>query len=169
MPPFAGMTRIRFDGCDLSPRAWAPRFALIIAALLLLAGCGGDGRMSKPDYERTLNAAGLRLSSVFGTVDVGTTNANQLAVRVKRARATLDSVRQTLDDLKPPKAAEPAHDKLVQALATLSNDLKLLGRAAESGYPKSITEARARLSAPGRQVVAAIQQLQQAGFDVNNG
>jgi hypothetical protein len=169
MPPFAGMTRIRFDGCDLSPRRWAPRFAAIIAIVALLAGCGGDGRMSKADYERTLNAAGLKLSAVFGTVDVGTRNANQLAVRVRRARTTLDGVTAKLAAVKPPKAAEGPHGKLVVALKTLSTDLKLLGQAAASGYPKSIAEARARLSAPGRQVVAAIQQLQQAGFDVNNG
>jgi hypothetical protein len=171
MPPFAGMTRIRFDGCDLSPRsAWTPRFALIIAAaLLVLAGCGGDGRMGKAEYERTMNAAGLRLGAVFGTVDVGTQNASQLAVKVKRARSTLEAVRTKLEDVKPPEDAERPHAALLVALTTLSADLRTLARAAESGYPKSIAEARARLNAPGRQVVSAIQQLQQAGFDINNG
>jgi hypothetical protein len=170
MPPFAGMTRIRFDGCDLSPRpAWAPRFAVIIAALLVLAGCGGSGRMSKADYERTLNAAGLRLSAVFGTVDVGTANASELAVKVRRARTTLQQVTAKLAAVDPPKEAEDPHQKLVVALRTLSTDLKLLGTAAESGDANAIAEARARLSAPGRQVVAAIQQLQQAGFAINTG
>jgi hypothetical protein len=140
-----------------------------MAVLLVLAGCGGSSRMSKADYEQTLNEAGLRLSAVFGTVDVGTANANQLAVKVKRARTTLDAVTTKLADVNPPKAAEPAHDKLVLALRTLSTDLRKLGAAAGSGYPKAIAEARARLAAPGRQVAAAIQQLQQAGFAVNTG
>jgi hypothetical protein len=166
------MTRIRFDGCDLSPRsARTPRYAQaisLLAAVALLAGCGSD-RMSKAEYERTVNDAGRKLSAVFGSVDRGTTNLNQLAVRVTRARQTLVGVTSDLEAVEPPERAERAHESLVLALQTLSTDLRLLGRAAANGYPKAVAEARARLSAPGRQLVAAIQQLQQAGFDINNG
>jgi hypothetical protein len=168
------MTRIRFDGCDLSPRsARAPRFAQRIGALgaivLLLAGCGGEARMSSADYVRTVNDAGRKLSAVFGTVDQGTSNLNQVAVRVARARRTLDGVTKTLSDLKPPQKAERPHRSLVVALRTLSTDLDRLAKAAASGYPKAVAEARARLLAPGRQLSAAIQQLQQAGFAINTG
>jgi hypothetical protein len=168
------MTRIRFDGCDLSPRsARAPRFAQRIGALallaLLLAGCGGDARMSKADYERTVNNAGRKLSAVFGSVDQGTTNLNQVAVRVTRARRTLVAVTKTLEDVKPPKAAERPHKSLVIALHTLATDLDRLAKAAANGYPKAVAEARARLLAPGRQLISAIQQLQQAGFAINAG
>jgi hypothetical protein len=170
------MTRIRFDGCDLSPRsARAPRFRLqrnglvVALAVLLLAGCGGESRMSKPDYERTVNDAGRRLSAVFGTVDQGTTNLNQLAVRVTRARKTLVTVTKQLEDVKPPKPAVHAHQSLVIALQTLTDDLQQLASAAGSGYRTAVTEAYAKLAAPGRQIASAIQQLQQAGFAINNG
>jgi hypothetical protein len=170
------MTRIRFDGCDLSPRsARAPRFAHLIALLLAVAlaataaGCGGSSRMSKPDYERTVNDAGRQLSAVFGNIDQNATNLHQLDVRVTRARRTLDRVRKTLEDGKPPKDAERAHRSLLIALQSLSTDLGQLARAARSGSRSSVQEARARLAAPGRQLIAAIQQLQQAGYDINNG
>jgi hypothetical protein len=170
------MTRIRFDGCDLSPRsARAPRFAHLIALLLAVAlaataaGCGGSSRMSKPDYERTVNDAGRQLSAVFGNIDQNATNLHQLDVRVTRARRTLDRVRTTLEDGKPPKDAERAHRSLLIALQSLSTDLGQLARAARSGSRSSVQEARARLAAPGRQLIAAIQQLQQAGYDINNG
>jgi ABC-type uncharacterized transport system auxiliary subunit len=167
------MTRIRFDGCDLSPRsARAPRFAQPTAAValaVLLAGCGGSGRMTKTDYERTINDSGRKLSVVFGTVDQGTANLNQVAVRATRARRTLLEVTRKLERLKPPTQAERAHQSLVIALTTLSTDLQRLERAAESGYPKAVVEARARLSAPGRQLIAAIQQLQQAGYAIKTG
>ena len=168
------MTQIRFDGCDLSPRSRAPRFAqriglLALLAALLLAGCGGGGRLSKTDYERTMNDAGRNLSQVFGTIDQGTTNSNQLAVRVTRARRTLERVRTKLADVKPPKSAAKAHAELVVALGTLSADLQGLARAAAANDQASVQEARAALAAPGRQLVSAIQQLQQAGYAVNNG
>jgi hypothetical protein len=169
------MTRIRFDGCDLSPRsARAPRFfrqrngVAIGLAVVLLAGCG-DSRMSKAQYERVVNDQGRRLSAVFGTIDQGTTSLNQLAVRVERARRTLLAVTKQLEQVKPPKRAERQHRSLVLALTTFSTDLQRLAQAAARGYPQAVAEARARLSAPGRQLVAAIQQLQQAGYAINNG
>ena len=137
--------------------------------LALLAGCGGDKRMSKADYEHTINQSGRKLSAVFGTVDQNTTNLHQVAVRVARARRTLIAVTNDLDAVKPPKAAERPHASLVVALRTLAADLQKLAEAADRNDAKAVTEARARLATPGRQLVAAIQQLQQAGFAINTG
>jgi hypothetical protein len=174
------MTQIRFDGCDLSPRgARTPRYgreriglalaAASAALLLLAAGCGGSGRMSKADYTRAVNDDGRKLSALFGSVDQGTRNLHQFAVRIGRGRAALDGVRADLKALKPPKAAENAHGKLLIALDTLSDDLAGLQRAATSGNENAVLQARARLAAPGRQLISAIQQLQQAGFAINSG
>jgi hypothetical protein len=172
------MTQIRFDGCDLSPRGTrTPRCAQTIRLLavavslllLVLAGCGGGGRMAKPDYELRVNDAGRKLSQVFGTIDQGRRNLHQLGVRVARAQRTLDEVRTQLRDVKPPEQAERAHRQLVISLDTLSDDLGMLAAAAKRGDQAATDEARARLSTPARQLVAAIQQLQQAGFDINEG
>jgi len=171
------MTQIRFDGCDLSPRgARTPRFAQPIrraaaaaVLLLLVAGCGGSGRMAKADYELQVNDAGKKLSQVFGSIDQGRRNLHQLDVRVTRARRTLDQVRTQLSDVKPPERAERAHRQLVVALAALSDDLGMLAAAASRDDRAAVDEARARLSTPARQLLGAIQQLQQAGFDINNG
>ena len=174
------MSRIRFDGCDLSPRgARTPRYAQRIAAAaagalllaLLAAACGGGGggRLSKSDYEHRINAAGERLSAVFGLVDQNTANLHQFATKVARARRTLDDVTGDLADLKPPEEAEAPHEQLVGALRELSVELRGLAAAARSGNAKRTELARRDLSPPARAILQAIQALQQAGFDVNRG
>ena len=89
-------------------------------------------------------------------------------MRVTRARRTLERVRTGLADVKPP--VKSIHMLgMDKRLGTLSTDLQGLARAAAANDPASVQEARAALAAPGRQVVSAIQQLQQAGYDINNG
>jgi hypothetical protein len=176
------MTRIRFDGCDLSPRgARTPRYAQRIAAVaavallfvpLLLAGCGGggdDGRMSKSDYERTVNGAGERLSTVFGLIDQNTATLDQFAIKVDRARRTLDDVTHRLSAVTPPEKAEAGHGRLVAALRDLSGELRSLAAAARTGSQKKTNLARKDLSGPARAILQAIKQLQDAGFSVNQG
>jgi hypothetical protein len=174
------MIRIRFDGCDLSPRgARTPRYgqrigALAAAAALLLllaAGCGGggDGRASKSDYEQAVNGAGARLSTVFGLVDQNTETLSQFAIKVDRARRTLDDVTAKLAGLKPPEKAEAGHERLVAALRELSGDLGNLAAAARTGSQKKTDLARKDLSAPAREILRAIEQLQDAGFSINEG
>jgi hypothetical protein len=173
------MIRIRFDGCDLSPRgARTPRYGqrigvLAVAALLLLvpAGCGGGGggRMSTTAYEHEVNGAGEQLSSVFGLVDQNTQTLNQFAIKVGRARKALDDVTSELAKVKPPKDAERPHAQLVAALRDLSTDLRKLSAAARTGSQQKTDRARRRLSTPAKKILQAIQQLQAAGFDVNEG
>jgi hypothetical protein len=125
--------------------------------------------MSKHDYELRINDAGLQLSAVFGAIDQGTTNLHQLQTRVLRARKTLARVAATLADVKPPKDAEVPHRELTDALKSLSLDLADLATAAGSGNEKAVARARAELAVPARQIVAAIQQLQQLGYAINRG
>jgi len=172
------MTRIRFDGCDLSPRrARTPRYgqrigaaaALALLVLAVAAACGGGGRASKTDYEHDVNSAGERLSAVFGLVDQNNQTLSQFATKVARARRTLDGVTADLAGVKPPEQADQAHERLVASLRELSVELRNLAAAARSGSQKRTDLARQQLSAPARAILAAIQQLQQAGFDVNRG
>jgi outer membrane murein-binding lipoprotein Lpp len=173
------MTQIRFDGCDLSPRgARTPRFrqrtvaaVIAVAAAVLLVGCGGSDRLSKPEYEQKMNQAGRNLSAVFGTIDQRRANLSQLAVRVARARATLDRITGRLDAIKPPKDAADAHQELVDGLRATSAQLAELGQAARAGDAKGVEAARAKLNSAdtAQKIVDAIQRLQQAGFAINEG
>ena len=173
------MTQIRFDGCDLSPRrARTPRFGertrlgvLAVAAAVLLAGCGGSDRLAKPEYEQKMNQAGRNLSAVFGTIDERRETLNQLAVRVGRARATLDRITGTLDAIAPPKDAADAHEELVEGLRATSATLGALEQAARDGDQEAVDAARAKLNsaATAQKIVEAIQRLQQAGFAINQG
>jgi len=173
------MTQIRFDGFDLSPRcARTPRsrqrsrpFALVVAvlALFLLAACGGDGRMSKADYEQQMNDAGRRLSAVFGTIDENRRNLGQLAVRVRRAKRTLDQTAEQLAAVEPPEQAQAAHGRIVAALQGLSVDLERVARAADANDTEAVARARASLRAPASELTASFQELQREGFAINSG
>ncbi len=74
-----------------------------------------------------------------------------------------------LADVQPPKDAEQAHGRLVGALRELSVELGNLAAAARTGNQKTTDRARAQLNEPARAIISAIQQLQQAGYDVNQG
>ena len=143
--------------------------AVAVAVLLLAAACGGDGRMGKADYEQQMNDAGRRLSAVFGTIDENRQNLKQLAVRVRRARRTLDSTATQLAGMKPPKDAQAAHGRIVTALQGLSVDLEGIARAADANDEQAVTRARAQLRAPAEELTGSFRELQRAGFAINSG
>jgi hypothetical protein len=166
------MTRIRFDGCDLSPRTRAPRYAkgIAVAALAVaLCACGGSGRLSKAQYEQRVNDAGRQLSAVFGTVAATPAEPAQQAARIRRARSALDHVVDDLSTLKPPPGAEPGNRALVAALRTVSLRLERLATADAAGDSAAVKRAQLEVAAGGRRVLAAIRELQRAGFAVNQG
>ena len=137
--------------------------------VLLLAACGGDGRMSKGDYEQLMNDAGRRLSAVFGTIDENRQNLKQLAVRVRRAKRTLDQTAAQLASVKPPEQAQAAHGRIVAALQGLSVDLDRVARAADANDPQAVATARAALRAPAGELTASFRELQREGFAINSG
>jgi len=140
-----------------------------VAVLLLASACGGEGRMGKQDYEQQLNDAGRRLSAVFGTIDENRQNLKQLAVRVRRARRTLDATAAELAKVKPPERAQAAHGRVVTALEGLSVDLERIARAADANDEQAVTRARAQLRAPAEELTASFRELQRAGFAINSG
>lgn len=130
------------------------------AALLAGAGCGGDGRLSRTDYERQVKAEARSLvaaSAVPGGDESALLRAEQRA---------LTRVANDLDELKPPKDAETDHRRLVEGLRGVAAIFgSIRGPGTSEQRRRNALQALAR-SKPSREVQAALDGLEQDGYDV---
>src|SRR6266571_4362543 len=106
----------------------------VVAAVALTAGCGGSSRLSKPDYELKLRAAGTELltsvtSAGLCEEDTGTEAETwQQTARsgegdLKALASNADSIQKStekaadeIDSLRPPKDAEADNQAIADTL-----------------------------------------------------
>lgn len=144
---------------------------LVVAALVLVVaatGCGGSDQLSKDDYERELNQAStglmqaaLELGRQLTQAIAGQGSYAQAAKKMETVRERLDETANQLDELSPPEDAASAHDRLVSALRTYSDDLGDIQNALETGNGDAIAR---RLR--GAASLQSIKDLQRAAEDL---
>jgi hypothetical protein len=129
-------------------------------ALVLLVGCGGSGRLSKPQYERQVQA---EAHSLVGASVMRRAGASDLLGAEQQG---LNRVAAHLAALKPPKDAEADHRRLVAGLrgvAAIFGSLRAAGTDVERRRAAEQALARSRAS---EQVQAALDGLKRKGYDV---
>ena len=99
------------------------RLALIVAAGILLAGCGGGSRMSKPAYELRLQADGNAVQKSVTAV-ANTSSFADFAKNVDAAEAAVKKAADDLDKVKPPSDAEADNTAIVAALRRIQTGLE---------------------------------------------
>ena len=139
--PSAGMTQSRFNAFSLSLSKVRHRglATLAVGAIaLVVAGCGGGGRLSKATYGHRLQQDVKELSTVLATLNQPAKSLPVLASELKAAQSKLRSTAKDLDSVKPPK--EVAHDNalLVAGLKSLADDFEPLRQAAEKNDPSLV-------------------------------
>jgi hypothetical protein len=145
------------------------RIGVVAALVLVVAACGGSGRMSKEDFETHLKNDAMLASRAAANASTAAGNTSrQYAARVARAQKEMHSAAADLDAITPPKDAEADVDKLVRGLGFLDKQLKTLRHAAATG---NSVEARkvsdAVSSSPEVHAIdGAIKDLQRKGYDV---
>jgi len=146
------------------------RLALLLLAGLVLAACGGSGRLSMKDYQTHLQNDGKPVQT---TVTALTNAANitslaTFATKADAAEAAVKSAADDLDSIKPPKDVETDNAAIVTALRTIQSGLEKLKKVATSGNTAAVLTAAASLESSPELKAAqkAITDLKQKGYTV---
>jgi hypothetical protein len=144
--------------------------ALVVALLLVAgSGCGTSGdQLSKDDYQQELTQASSdlrRASEDLGreltTAVSGQGSYADAAKEMTAVREQLDQSANELDSVSPPEDTAPAHDRLVDAMHTFSDDLGEVQAALESGNGAEITR-----QLRGAATLDSVKDLQRAAEDL---
>jgi uncharacterized Zn finger protein len=133
---------------------------------VVLAGCGGGGRLTVAGYEQTLRDAGTELGAAEQKLERAQSK-EAFKDDVDGVQHALDAAADKLDSVTPPQDAESANDRLVQGLRGLSKDFDELKSAADEGIDAATAKSQQiAAGAASRQAQAAIEELKRRGYDV---
>jgi ABC-type transporter Mla subunit MlaD len=146
------------------------------ALVALAAGCGGGGdRLSKDAYQQELDAAIQKVEQAFQglgdslqKVGSGSGSLDQVAGEVGNIQSELNSAADDLDGVTPPEDVEAPHDKLVDGMRSLSDDLEEFKGAIEEGDTGAIDRfaADAQELESVKKLEEATNELKDKGYDV---
>jgi hypothetical protein len=153
---------------DKTLRAMLRKAFLTISALatLSLTGCGGDGRLSKSDYEHRVRSVYANVQEAFRKTNV--TSTELLADRVGEAQGELRSAADELEEIQPPEKVEEETEELVEGMREYADDLDELREAAERGDQAAVQKFNSgipRNEAVGRMAEAA-EEMKFKGYDL---
>lgn len=143
------------------------RLAAVLALVgVVLAGCGGSGRLSKSAYEQKVQAVGKPVAQVIASLQAHPPKtAAALAARLDTAEAAVKTAADDLASAKPPSDAVADNAAIVTALREVQTGLekvkanplaasKILGQIETSPAIKAAEKALADLKGKGYKVGA---------------
>ena len=138
---------------------------LTLFAGLLLAGCGGEGRLSKQEYAQKVRAVYGDVQQAFQATNVP---QEELAARVEAAQEQLRESADELEDVEPPEEVERENEELVEGMRRYADDLDRLRNAAESGDQRTIDDFNARIAQNEavEQMAEAAEEMKFKGYDL---
>ena len=144
--------------------------AVLLALVLVLAGCSGGGReqFSKAEYEETVRTAYADVQEAFRQTNVD--DVSELAPRIEDAQDQLRDAAGELEDVDPPDEVEAENAQIAEAMRAYADDLDGLLEAAERGDTIAVAEFSSRV-ATNDAVVAmmeAAERLKFKGYDVGD-
>lgn len=150
----------------------AARYAIALVCLAgVLAGCGNPDRLSKSAYERQVQPILLDVDSKIFKLGLAVSRAPapQLAEpRVKTLRATIATSASRLASLEPPEEVDAEHERLVDGLRGLEEELAEAEGAVREpeyqGWPTFLDDLLATEAA--RAVDGARQAMVDRDYDV---
>ena len=121
---------------------------LCTAALAFVAGCGGGGdRVSKSGYQKELDSAVQKIEQAFKglgdslqKVGSGSGSLDAVADEIGNIQDELNSAAGDLAGVTPPDDVEASHDKFVDGMRALSDDLEEFKKAVDDGDTGAIEE-----------------------------
>jgi hypothetical protein len=137
----------------------------VIAAIALLAGCGGQQRLSKTQYEHKVRVVYEHVRQAFRETNVGQA---RFAGRVQAAQHELREAADELDSVRPPAGIdEPNHD-LAEGMREYAADLDPLLKAAAARDTKAIDRFNAQLPQNEAidRIAEAAEEIRLKGYDL---
>lgn len=141
------------------------RRLLALSVGFLLAGCGGDDRLTKQEYAQKVRAEYGQVQEAFQATNVP---SGQLAARVDAAQEQLREAADELDGVEPPEDVETENAQLVAGMRRYADDLDRLRNAAEKGDQRTIDDFNARLpqNEAVEQMAEAAEAMKFKGYDL---
>jgi mono/diheme cytochrome c family protein len=168
------------------PAVWRGLTAIVlcVAALAVVAGCGGGGsddRLSKEEYLQEFASIGDDLEASFNELinaDVAENDFEQVAGLADRLGDSLDELASRVDALSPPEEVEETHDKLVAGLEEFgawAHELADKVRTAPASELVNVLEQYGLTGGfdpakvPGAdKIQQAVQEFQAAGYELGD-
>ena len=134
--------------------------------VLLLAGCGGGGQVSKAEYEQKLQKGGRELTAALAQLSRSNSKA-EFVNGVDGVERALNDVADDLDGITPPEDVQGANDRLVDGFRKLAHDFEQVKAAADRGPDAARQKGReVTTGAASREADLAIKEIQRRGYDV---
>jgi hypothetical protein len=156
----------------------ASRAFLVVTVVAALAACGGNPRLSKSQYERSVNQIGKQLSTTL----TDTFNSPKLqspgslkdaAVVLRAGQESIRNAADRLDRLNPPSQIESIHRQLTKGFRDFASAFGRFAQATEKGDLAAIQTFSEQVSAQTLPAMVEIQKaidaLKAKGFDISNG
>jgi hypothetical protein len=137
----------------------------VLVAVLVVAGCGGDERLTKQEYAEKVRAVYGDVQKAFQATNVP---QGELASRVEAAQEQLRDSADELEAVEPPEDVETEHSQLAQGMRRYADDLDRLRNAAESGDQRTIEDFNARIAQNEavEQMAEAAERMKFKGYDL---
>jgi hypothetical protein len=142
-------------------------YALAALATLVLAGCGGDNRLSKSEYEQKVRAEYADVQDAFRATGAAFGQPG-LAEKIKQAQAQLREAADALDEADAPEKVEKENEEIVEGMREYADDLDQLRDAAEKGDLQSIEGFNDRIAKNDavEQIAEAAEEMKFKGYDL---
>jgi hypothetical protein len=136
------------------------------AAVAIAAGCGGDGRLSKAEYEQKMRAEGQSLQTSVSGLAAAATDLNTLSTKVASIQKAFEKSANDVDAIKPPKDAEADTQKIADSLHQFSGLLGDIKSAADEQETTRVQQLFLRIQTVGREAASASNDLKKKGYDI---
>ncbi len=120
---------------------------LCAVAVALTAGCGGGDRLSKDAYQQELDSAIQKIEQAFSglgdslqKVGSGSGSLAAVADEIGNIQDELNSAADDLDGVSPPEDVAKTHEKFVEGMRALADDLEEFKDAVDDGDKGAINE-----------------------------
>ncbi|HXF97983.1 MAG TPA: hypothetical protein VNJ46_05150 [Gaiellaceae bacterium] len=138
---------------------------LALLAALALAGCGGEGRLSKEEYEAKVRAVYAEVQAAFQRTNAA---GGELGERLADAQAALRGAAEELEGVPPPEEVEEEHEEIVEGLRGYADDLDPVREAAERGDRAAVDAFNAAIASNEsvERIAEAAEEMKVKGYDL---